>query len=674
MSATNNKSIMKVEQSQEIDNVKKQLEHLYKKVVRKRNQEDSDSVVEPDKQDDSDEEYVLNQYDDYEDEDYTYTTYTDSQLSETLSDEDIELDEVDDEMETDEVDEEMETDKSNKNKKRKRNKRKIDLENLIYDEADISPLQKDIINEYKKMCSKEEKEDIKNLERVKKSIDKTMKKIKEKHKDILMSVFEPVTNRETWKIGVEEEVVNKIQTEYNKIMDEIEKEKKSVCEEGILNSNMPYNEKKTCMEKLEILRSVNDFTHDYFELRKQISEKIKHFNETKIDTEILTKMNDFEKDMKIVSKTNSNPLLLKLYAIKDYIDEQTLGFIYSKYIKMNNETDSETRSLSKVWLENVVSLPFNKMYVSKMQKNSIHQNIIDMKSKMDSVIYGLDDVKEQILCIMNNKLRNPTKHHIPIALKGPPGTGKTVLASCIAETLDLPFQSISLAGINDNCILKGRDPGWVGAQPGRFAKMLQQLKHCNGVVLIDEVDKVYNTPHGLEVQSVLLDVLEYPQNNRFVDNFIGSEIPIDLSNIIWILSLNNDELLDTALISRMNVVEIPEYTTKDKYQICKTHIIPSILETISLPSDSYSLDDDALYYLINNTNDKGVRVLRNKLTQLFNKISLIYYSQKDQKNLSFSFGKVQDFTLPVHITIPFLRKVLSTRNTNEEWLRNTMYT
>lgn len=533
-----------------------------------------------------------------------------------------------------------------------------------FESADMMILYRDILKEIKKTgmnCD----------EPVKQSVYQTVTKLEKKYKDLFLVLFEPKMDREHWKIGKNKEEISQVEPLLIKIYDELEKEYELISESGIIGSQLPYKLKKEMLEQLHVLKNMPNFNPEYFELRRSMINTIQSYNRQKIEkANQLEEIDKFEHELKTMCE--ANPYLFKIHELKNNFDEMTLSILYKKYKESeNHELDSDTRSLSKIWLDNVLSLPFNKNH--QVKTDSIRNIIVDMKKIMDNKIYGLDIVKEQILCIMNNRLRNPSKHNIPIAMEGPPGTGKTVLAKCIADALGLPFEHISLAGVSDGCTLKGKEPVWVGAQPGRIVKILQRMNCSNGIVFIDEVDKVRNTSHGKEVQSVLLDILEYPQNTHFVDSFIGNDIHIDLSNIIWIVAMNDSTELEKSLISRLNIVKIPEYKTNDKMKICNDYIIPSILEEIQLPKDKIEFEASALRYLIEHCKDEGVRIIRNKLKQLFNKISLVYSTQIENEEMEFSFGKTKDFKFPLTIDTSIMTKFIKINDEVEHWKQYSMY-
>ena len=183
--------------------------------------------------------------------------------------------------------------------------------------------------------------------------------------------------------------------------------------------------------------------------------------------------------------------------------------------------------------------------------------IINLRNILDSKLYGLDKVKERILEFYCAMINNPYYKKKFIALVGPPGVGKTMLAQSIAESMNLPYDQISFGSIKDASVLTGHSSTYIGARPGIFVNILKKSKLLNPVVLLDEVDKISNSSEGMSVNSVLLHVLDNSQNKRFQDMYMP-EIHLDLSNIFFILALNNLDNIDPILRDRIHVINIKD--------------------------------------------------------------------------------------------------------------------
>lgn len=204
----------------------------------------------------------------------------------------------------------------------------------------------------------------------------------------------------------------------------------------------------------------------------------------------------------------------------------------------------------KQYLEFLLSIPFGKLTEDNF-------NLENVKRVLNEDHFGIDEVKERILeFIAVSKLRNKVSGKT-ILLVGPPGTGKTSIASSIAKCLGRKFQRISLGGEYDVAIIKGHRKTYLGSYPGKILQALKLAETENPVILLDEVDKITRSFRG-NLQDALLEVLDPVQNNRFIDNY--AEIPIDLSKVLFICSANLLETLHPALLDRTEVIKLSGYT------------------------------------------------------------------------------------------------------------------
>ncbi len=234
-------------------------------------------------------------------------------------------------------------------------------------------------------------------------------------------------------------------------------------------------------------------------------------------------------------------------------------------------------------------------------------------------------------------------------------THNTAAGQVIAQVWGVPFQQISLGGLVDSTILDGKHPGWVGSSSGRFAKALQEMGVINGVLFLDEIDKLGETPHGLEVQYSLLHSTDPVQNSHYNDHYLGSKLPLDLSKCLIICALNKTEGLDPALLNRMHIIKVPDYTGKQKTKIMLKHLFPLALQNAGLSTEEISLPADTCSVIQNRVEQSmgkegGVRGVKACIRMIVDKLSLlIHTSDDDQKRLNLTF-KVNVKNRPVVIT------------------------
>lgn len=244
------------------------------------------------------------------------------------------------------------------------------------------------------------------------------------------------------------------------------------------------------------------------------------------------------------------------------------------------------------------------------------------KQVLDEDHFGMEKVKEKILeFIAVAKLRQGTKGK-NLLLVGPPGTGKTSVASSIAKSLGREFVRISLGGESDVALIKGHRKTYVGAYPGKLVMALKQAKTENPVILLDEIDKIARSFKG-NIQDTLLEVLDPAQNHSFRDNYL--EAPLDLSKVLFICSANLLDTISDPLLDRMEVIELSGYTMSEKLQIALKYLIPKTLKAKGLVADDISvkLPEDTLMRLIDQyAREAGVRSLEKKISRIFEKICL----------------------------------------------------
>lgn len=270
--------------------------------------------------------------------------------------------------------------------------------------------------------------------------------------------------------------------------------------------------------------------------------------------------------------------------------------------------------------------------------------------------YGLEKVKERILEYLAVR-QLAKKGDAPIlCLVGPPGTGKTSIARSVARSLNKEYVRISLGGVHDEAEIRGHRKTYVGAMPGRIATALKSAGVNNPVMLLDEVDKVGNDYKG-DPFAALLEVLDSEQNNKFRDNYI--EIPMDLSNVLFIATANTVSTIPRPLLDRMEVIEISSYTENEKMHIAREHLIPKQLERHGFTKKQIVISDKALEKIIMNyTREAGVRNLERRIGDICRKSAKKVMSS-GKKNI-----KITDKNLEKYLGKP--RYTFDLANTKDE--------
>ncbi len=301
---------------------------------------------------------------------------------------------------------------------------------------------------------------------------------------------------------------------------------------------------------------------------------------------------------------------------------------YERILDMQFAPDVEAKLLKDA--ERMARLPFGSAELSVMRtyfdtvldipwKNSTKDRT-DVKAAskiLERDHDGLEDVKKRVLEFLAVKELNPDLKNQIICLVGPPGVGKTSIASSIATAMKRKYVRVSLGGVRDEADIRGHRKTYVGAMPGRIINALIQAKVNNPLILLDEIDKLTRDAHG-DPTSALLEVLDAEQNKEFRDHFI--ELPFDLSNCFFIATANTLDTIPRPLIDRMEIIEIKIYTKREKMSIAKNHLISKQLKRHGLSKKIFKITDSALEDIIDYyTREAGVRNLERTIASLCRK-------------------------------------------------------
>lgn len=234
-------------------------------------------------------------------------------------------------------------------------------------------------------------------------------------------------------------------------------------------------------------------------------------------------------------------------------------------------------------------------------------DIPEVKKILDDDHEGLEKVKERIIEYLAALKLNPDLRGQIICLVGPPGTGKTSIATSIARATNRKFVRVSLGGVHDEAEIRGHRKTYIGSMPGRIINALIEAKSNNPLILLDEIDKMASDMRG-DPASAMLEVLDREQNKTFRDNFV--EIPVDLSNCMFITTANSLDTIARPLLDRMEIIELHAYTRAEKFAIARRHLIPKQMKKHGLLARMFKMDDESVYELIDcYTREAGVRGL-----------------------------------------------------------------
>jgi ATP-dependent Lon protease len=361
------------------------------------------------------------------------------------------------------------------------------------------------------------------------------------------------------------------------------------------------------INKLEILN----------EYKEKVNEKVdKHQKEYILREQLAVIRSELGEDLTEDVIENYRKKLKKLKLNKEITDKINKEI---SRLKMMGPGAPDS-ALQRTYIETVLDFPWKK-------KTRDNKDINHAKEVLDKRHYGMEKVKERIIDYL--AVRNLTqKGEAPIiCLVGPPGTGKTSIAKSVAEALGKKYARISLGGVRDEAEIRGHRRTYLGSMPGRIITAINTTQSRNSLILLDEIDKVSKDFKG-DTSAALLEVLDPEQNSKFVDHYI--EVPVDLSDILFIATANSLQDISRPLLDRMEVIEVSSYTENEKLHIAREHLLGKQMKVNGLKAENMNIDDDALLLLIRSyTREAGVRNLERQIGKICRKVARKVYNNQE---------------------------------------------
>ena len=391
-------------------------------------------------------------------------------------------------------------------------------------------------------------------------------------------------------------------------------------------------------ERCELLCSIMENEIQIMQIKLEIQEKVKErIDKNQREYLMREQMKLIREELKEDNVNEADQFeedLKKLKASKEVKEKIQKEIQRYRSVGMNSGESSVIRG----YIETLLEMPWDK--ASKDSKD-----IARAKEILEADHYGLEKVKERILEFLSVRILTKKGDSPILCLVGPPGTGKTSIARSIAKALDKKYVRLSLGGIRDEAEIRGHRRTYIGAMPGRIANGIRTAGVKNPLMLLDEIDKLSSDYKG-DTASAMLEVLDSEQNVKFRDHYI--EIPLDLSEVLFIATANDVQTIPRPLLDRMELIEITSYTENEKFHIAKEHLWTKQVEKNGLNPTKISITDEALRKVISGyTREAGVRGLERKLGEICRKAARETLEKKKksvkitEENLEKYLGKVR---------------------------------
>ena len=457
------------------------------------------------------------------------------------------------------------------------------------------------------------------------------------------------------------------------VLDELKELIKTKEGKGKEAMEKKFNQLVKAKEKKDLIkqkkRDKKEKNKNFIKLRKMLrhrhtSNDFKYFKDMSLDgqNKILTKLkdvNDFskvEKPYKIQLIESSIPVEFKADALRKI---NTLDFMdpgSGEYYKIKN------------WVDTFMRIPFEKhqnLPITIADGPEKCQTFMEnAKQILDDAVYGMEDAKMQILQMVGQWISNPNSLGSAIAVKGPPGTGKTTLIKeGVSKILNRPFAFLALGGATDASFLEGHSYTYEGSTWGKIVDILIKCKCMNPLIYFDELDKISETPKGEEIAGILTHLTDTTQNDKFHDKYFSS-IDFNLSRAMFIFSYNDESKINPILKNRLYKITAGGYETKQKCVIARDYLIPKIRENVNFEKGQIIIPDETICHICETLTDKekGVRNLKRALEIIYTKLNL-YRLMKEGSSL-FNKEETIKVEFPFTVTKQIVDKLIKKTESN----------
>ena len=336
------------------------------------------------------------------------------------------------------------------------------------------------------------------------------------------------------------------------------------------------------------------------------------------------------------------------------VKKKNMPLIIKEEILRRIENSSSDKDKILDWVENALKLPFGKHVKLPVNKNSSAKVLAKFFAKvnktLDNAVHGMSSVKEEVLNYIAQFI-STNSESMPriLGLCGSPGIGKTaIIRKGFAEALNRPMVCLSMGGVRDSSFFLGHDYTYIGSKYGCLAQSLIKLNCMNGIIFLDEIDKVSDTSEGHEIQNLLLHITDPMQNHAFQDKYFAG-LDLDLSKIIFVFSYNHEKMIDPVLRDRIYTIKVPDPTLSEKIVIAQKYLLKDIEVNVGFKAGDIVITSEVVESIVRTycKGQQGVRGLKKCLENLLLKVNTARYLQDDkkykcfQKKLEFPFTITQ---------------------------------